>query len=105
MLLDHTIFMVSQATINDTPPRSNDQFGPVHTLEEAIRLEKDIHVFLASGTGLILEGSSGYTYQMQRALDLIAFKSLGTDKSSPFKRVVFIQPTTPNTTMASNTRL
>ena len=97
--------MVSQAAINKTPPRSNDQFSLVHALEEAIRLEKEIHVFLASGTGLILEGSSGYTYQMQRALDLIARKSLGTGKSNPFKRCVFTHPTTRNTTMAGNTLL
>ena len=64
MLLDNVIFMVSQAAMNDVPPRSNDEFGPVHALEKAIKQGKEIHIFLGSGTGLILEGPSGYTYQM-----------------------------------------
>ena len=71
-------------------------------LEEALKLGKDIHIFLGSGTGLILEGPSGYTYQMQRALDLTACKSFGTGKSNPFKRIVFAQPATHNTAMANN---
>ena len=64
ILLDHVLFMVTQAAMNETPPhRGNDQYGPVHALEEALKQEKDIHIFLGSGTGLILEGPSGYTYQ------------------------------------------
>ena len=37
MLLDDVIFMVTQGAMNDVPPRSNDEFGPVHALEEAIK--------------------------------------------------------------------
>ena len=38
-------------------------------LHDALKLHKEIHIFLSSGTSLILEGPSGYSYAMQRGLD------------------------------------
>ena len=102
-LLDHVLFMVTQAAMNDVPPRSNDEFGLVHASGEAIKQGKDIHIFRGSGTGLILEGLSGYTYQMQRSMDLPACKSFGTCRSNPCNRAVFVKPAPPNTVMATNT--
>lgn len=97
----HLLFMLTTAAMTKPDPRSADAFGPVHALQEALKLGKDIHIFLSSGTSLILEGPSGYSCAMQRALDLTACKSFGVGKLNLFKRLVLVQPATNNTTMAT----
>ena len=84
--------MLTTAAIDNVEPRSNDPHGPVHALREAIRQNKEVHIFISSGTSLILEGPAGYSYAMQRALDLISCKSFGVGKHNLFRRMVFIQP-------------
>ena len=83
--------------IDNVEARSNYPQGPVHALREAIMLGKEVHIFISSGTSLILEGP-GYTYVMQRALDLTACKSFGAGKQNLFRRMIFFQPCTNNTT-------
>ena len=97
MLLDHIFHMLTTAAIADVEPRSNDPQGPVHALREAILLGKEVHIFISSGTSLILEGPAGYTYAMQRALDLTACKSFRVGKHNLFRRMILSSPapTTP----------
>ena len=102
MLLDHIFHMLTTAAIANVEPRSNDQFGPVHALREAILLGKEIHIFICSGTSLILEGPAGYTYAMQRALDLTACKSFEMSKYNLFRRIIYVQPATNTTTRTDN---
>lgn len=101
-ILDHVFHMVVAAWVSGEEPRSSDEHGPVHALHKALQLNKEIHIFISSGTSLILEGPAGYTYQMQRGLDLMACKSFGTGKSNLFSRVVYIQPTINNTVKPNN---
>ena len=65
-------------------------------------LGKEAHIFILSGTSLILEGPAGYTYAMQHALDLTACKSFGVGKHNLFRRMIFVQPSTNNTTRPDN---
>ena len=102
MLLDHALYMLTTAAIDKVEPRSNDPQGPVHALREAILLNKEVHIFISSGTSLILEGPAGYMYAMQRALDLTACKSFGVGKNNLFRRMVFIQPSINNTARPNN---
>ena len=88
--------------IDNIEARSNYPQGPVHALREAIMLGKEVHIFISSGTSLILEGPAGYTYAMQRALDLTACKSFGVGKHNLFRRMIFVQPCTNNTTRPDN---
>ena len=60
ILLDHVLHMLTTAAIANVEPRSNDPQGPVHTLREAILLGKEVHIFISSGTSLILEDPAGY---------------------------------------------
>ena len=101
-ILDHVFHMVVAAWVSGEEPRSSDEHGPVHALHQALKMNKEIHIFISSGTSLILEGPSGYSYQMQRGLDLMACKSFGTGTNNLFRRVVYIQPTINNTVRPTN---
>ena len=56
----------------------------------------------SSGTSLILEGPAGYTYSMQRGLDLLSCKSFGIGKHNLFRRIVFPQPVINNISRPTN---
>ena len=94
-LIDHTILLITEAALVGERARSPDEFGACSVLQTALDQAKDIYVFMSSGTGLYMDMSSGYSYHMQRALDLINCNKLGGTKSSLFRRIVSLQPAIP----------
>jgi hypothetical protein len=95
-LLTHTIWMLADAAESNVKPRSADEFGAASALQVAYEREKEIHIFLTSGTGLVSDQAAGTSYQMQRGLRLISDDKLGRGKSSLFKRLIFLQPAIPS---------
>ena len=92
------IFWVLAAAWGQSPrvtPVSADAHGPVTVLHRALLLGKEIHVFLASGTGMRSDQGTGYSTEMQRIINLSSSKCFGTGKHSQFKTVVFLQPAIP----------
>ena len=95
-LLTHTIWMLADAAECDVKPRSPDEHGACSVLQLAYEKGKDIHIFIASGTGLVSDQAAGTSYQMQRGLRLISNDKLGKGKSNLFKRLIFLQPAIPS---------
>ena len=94
-MIDHTIHIITDAALSGERARSSDEFGAVTVLQMAMDQSKDIILFLYSGTGLYMDMSSGYSYRIQRALDLINCNRLGGTNESSFRRIIFPAPTTP----------
>jgi hypothetical protein len=64
-------------------------------LQMAVLQGRQIHMFISSGTGLIADQAAGYTFQIQRALNLLSAECYGRGKEGVFKRVIFPQPLIP----------
>ena len=45
--------MLADAAEDEVKPRSADEFGAASALQAAYEREKEIHIFLTSGTGLV----------------------------------------------------
>ena len=89
------MYLLTEAAIACKRARSPDAFGACEALQTALDQDKDIYLFMSSGTGLLMDMSSGYSYQMQRTLDLTSCNKFGGAKGSLFRRLVFLQPAIP----------
>ena len=76
-------------------PVSEDAHGPVTVLNRALLLGKEIHVFIASGTGMRADQATGYSVEMQRIINLTSSRCFGQGRHTFFKNVVFLQPAIP----------
>ena len=68
----HTLWILAAAW-GQTPritPVSADAHGPVAVLHRALQLGKEIHLFIASGTGMRADQAVGYSTEMQRIINL-----------------------------------
>ena len=90
-MVDHTIYLITEAAMKGKKARSPDEFGACSVLQGSLDHDKDIHLFLSSSKGLIMDQSSGYSYQMQRSLDLSSSHKLGGSKGSLFRRIGRLQ--------------
>jgi hypothetical protein len=95
-LLTHTIWLLADAAECEVRPRFPDEHGACSVLQLAYEKGKEIHIFLASGTGLGSDQAAGTSYQMQRGLRLISNDRLGKGKGNLFKRLIFLQPAIPS---------
>jgi len=89
-LIDLTIFKIVQAALSEKRARCNDEHGACEVIQQAIEKQKEIYLFLSSGTGLVIDQSGGYSYQIQRALDLVNCKSFGGARNGMFRRIIFL---------------
>ena len=94
-LIDLTIFKITQAVLVNKRARCSDAHGCCEVIQQAIEKQKEIYLFLSSDTGLVIDQSGGYSYQMQRAIDLINCKSFGGARNGMFRRIVFLTPAIP----------
>ena len=58
-LIDLTIFNIVQAVLNEKRARCNDEHGACEVIQQAIEKQKEIYLFLSSGTGLVIDQSGG----------------------------------------------
>ena len=77
-------------------PRSPDEHGACTVLQLAYEKGKEIHIFIASGTGLASDQAAGTSYQMQHGLRLISNDRLGKGKGNLFIRMIFLKPAIPS---------
>ena len=68
----------------------------------AVEQQKDIYLFLSSGTGLLMDLAGGYNYQMQKALDLTNCNKFGGAKGGLLRRIIFLQPAIPSIKVPSS---
>jgi len=94
-LIDLTIFKIVQAALSEKRARCNDEHGACEVIQQAIEKQKEIYLFLSSGTGLVIDQSGGYSYQLQRALNLVNCKSFGGARNGMFRRIIFLAPAIP----------
>ena len=68
----HIFWLLASAWGQDprVTPVSEDAHGPVTVLNRALLLGKEIHIFLASGTGMRADQGTGYSVEMQRIINL-----------------------------------
>ena len=78
-----------------TTPISADAHGPVTVLNRALLLGKEIHIFIASGSGMRADQATGYSVEMQRIINLTSSRCFGEGRKTMFKTVVFLQPAIP----------
>ena len=76
-------------------PVSEDAHGPVTVLNRALLLGKEIHVFIASGTGMRADQATSYSVEMQHIINLTSSRCFGQGRHTLFKNVVFLQPAIP----------
>jgi hypothetical protein len=95
-LLTHTIWLLADAADCEVRPRSPDEHGACTVVQLTYEKGKEIHIFIASGTGLVSDQAARTSYQMQRGLRLISNDKLGKGKSNLFKRLSFLQPAIPS---------
>ena len=71
---------------------SADAHGALTLLQMALKKDKKVTLVFASGSGLTLEGAKGYTFAMQRILQLCNAKEFKEGYIPLIIQVIFPQP-------------
>ena len=56
-LIDHTIFLITEAALHGKRARSPDAHGACEVIKMALEQQKDKYLFFSSGTGLLIDMS------------------------------------------------